>query len=333
MKMHIKQPSRPQYLTRRALLAGGAATIASPARSQAKYPDRPVKIVVPFGPGGLADVTARAIAEKLGEKLGQQFIIVNQPGAGGSAAARVVLSAPADGYTFALFTNGTAISVPLVSTLGYDPLTQFTPVSSLGYFDFLFMTSADHPYQSLQDVLKTAKAKPGVLNIGTINVGSSQNLAASLFKTMAEVDMTIVPFRTTPDATTALLRKDVDIVIDGYVAFKGLLSDGKLKALATSGPARFSGLPDVPTAAEAGVAGFNVTSWNALFAPTGTPAEIIRNLNEAIASALADTGVKIRLLALGIEAKGSTPQEIGERLKSDITRWGDVMTKAGIARQ
>jgi tripartite-type tricarboxylate transporter receptor subunit TctC len=319
--------------SRRCLIAFGAMFAAFPAQGQTKYPDKPVRIIVPFGPGGLADVTVRAVAEKMGEKLGQQFVIVNQPGAGGTAAARVVLSSPADGYTLALFTNGTAISVPLVATLGYDPLTQFMPVSSMGFFDFLFVTSGDHSYKTLGDVLAAAKAKPGALNIGTINVGSSQNLSASLFKTMAGVDMAIVPFRTTPDATTALLRKDVDLVIDGYAGFKGLLDDGKLKALATSGPVRFAGLPDVPTVAESGVAGFDVTSWNALFAPAGTPAEAIKVLNEAMAFALADSGVKSRLLALGIEAKSSNPDAIGNRLKTDITRWGEVLTKAGIARQ
>jgi tripartite-type tricarboxylate transporter receptor subunit TctC len=320
-------------ISRRSMIIVAALMVAAPGLSQTKYPDKPVRIIVPFGPGGLADITVRAVAEKLTEKLGQQFIIVNQPGAGGSAAARVALSSPPDGYTLALFTNGTAISVPLVANLGYDPLTQFVPVSSMGYFDFLFVTSTDLPYKTLGDVLVAAKASPGALNIGTINVGSSQNLSASLFKTMAGIDVAIVPFRTTPDATTALLRKDVDLVIDGYAGFKGLLEDGKLKALATSGPTRFAGLLDIATVAESGVPSFDVTSWNALFAPAGTPVEVIKTLNGAMASALADTSVKSRLLTLGIEAKGSTPEAIGSRLKADITRWGDVLAKTGIARQ
>jgi tripartite-type tricarboxylate transporter receptor subunit TctC len=305
----------------------------NPVRAQAKYPDKPIRIIVPFGPGGLADVTARIVGEKMGALLGQQVVIVNQPGAGGVAAARAVLSSPADGYTLALFTNGTAISVSLVAELGFDPLTQFVPVSSLGFFDFLLLTSAEHSYRTLSDVLAAAKARPGALNIGTINVGSSQNLSAALFRTMAGIDLAIVPFRTTPDAMTALLRKDVDLVIDGYVASKSLLQDGKLRALATSGPVRFPGLQNVPTVAESGVAGFDVTSWNAVFAPAGTPGDVVQALNSAILSALSDSAVRQRLLDLGIEPRGGTPDAIGQRLRQDISRWGEVIARSGIAKQ
>jgi tripartite-type tricarboxylate transporter receptor subunit TctC len=313
------------------LLAGSLATQS--AFAQARYPDRPIRLIVPFGPGGLADVTARVVGEKVGQLLGQQVVIVNQPGAGGVSAARAALGSPTDGYTLILFTNGTAISVPLVKELGYDPLTQFTPVSSLGFFDFLLLTSAEQNYKSLADLLAAARAKPGAINIGTINVGSSQNLSAVLFKTMAGLDLTIVPYRTTPDAMTAVLRKDVDIVIDGYVAGKSLLQEGKLHALATSGPVRFSGLPEIPTVAESGVPGFDVTSWNAIFALTGTPPDVIASLNTAIQSALTDPVVRQRLLDLGIEPRGGSPDAIGQRLKQDIIRWGDVIARAGIPRQ
>jgi tripartite-type tricarboxylate transporter receptor subunit TctC len=318
---------------RRAFLAGAASIAVAPLAAQTAYPDKPIRLVVPFGPGGLADVTSRVVGERLGQLLGQQVVVVNQPGAGGVAAARAVLSSPADGYTLALFTNGTAISVPLVKELSYDPLKQFVPVSSLGFFDFLILTSVEHPYRSLGDLLAAARARPGALNIGTINVGSSQNLSANLFKSMAGIDVAIVPFRTTPDAITALLRKDVDLVIDGYVAAKSLLQDGKLRALATSGPVRFPGLPQIPTVAESGVPGFDVTSWNAVFAPAGTPSEIVSRLNGAIITALGDAGVRQRLLDLGIEPKGGPAVQIGERLQSDIARWGDVIRRAGIPQQ
>jgi tripartite-type tricarboxylate transporter receptor subunit TctC len=185
----------------------------------------------------------------------------------------------------------------------------------------------------LADLLAAAKARPGALNIGTINVGSSQNLSANLFKSMAGVDMAIVPFRTTPDAITALLRKDVDLVIDGYVAAKSLMQEGKLKALATSGPQRFPGLPDIPTVAESGVPSFDVTSWNAIFAPAGTPPAIIEVLNAAAQTALADSAVRQRLLDLGIEPRGGPPASIGDRLRTDIARWGEVIRRAGIQQQ
>lgn len=321
-------------LHRRSLLSLVAAgALAGPVRAQAKYPDKPIRLVVPFGPGGLADVTARVVGEKVGALLGQQVVIVNTPGAGGIAAARAVLAAPADGYTLALFTNGTAISVPLVKELGYDPLTQFVPVSSLGFFDFLLMTGADHPYRTLADFLAAAKARPGALNVATINVGSTQNLSAVLFKSLAGVDFTIVPHRTTPEALTALLRKDVDLVIDGYVAAKGMMQDGKIRALASSGPVRFSGLPDLPTVIESGVAGFDVTSWNAVYALAGTPPEHVRALNGAILTALADPAVAQRLTGLGIDPRGGPPEAIDRRLRDDIRRWGDVIARANIPRQ
>jgi tripartite-type tricarboxylate transporter receptor subunit TctC len=319
---------------RRMVLASAVAGLAAPAGlAQGKYPDRPIRLIVPFGPGGLADVTARVVGERVGALLGQQVVVVNQPGAGGVAAARAALGSPADGHTLILFTNGTAISVPLVKDLGYDPLVQFAPVSSLGFFDFLLLASADGPHRTLADLLAAARARPGALNIGTINVGSTQNLTANLFKASAGVDTAIVPFRTTPDAITALLRKDVDLVIDGYVAAKALMAEGKLKALATSGTARFAGLADVPTVAESGVAGFDVTSWNAVFAPAGTPPAAIEALNGAIGAALAEPGVRQRLLDLGIEPKGGPPAAIHDRLKADIARWGEVIRRAGIQQQ
>jgi tripartite-type tricarboxylate transporter receptor subunit TctC len=320
-------------LNRRNFMTLATSALASPALGQARYPDKPIRIILPFGPGGLADVTARVVGERAGALLGQQVVIVNQPGAGGVAAARAALGAAPDGYTLILFTNGTAISVPLVKDLGYDPLTQFMPVSSLGFFDFLLLTSTEHSYKTLGDLLAAAKARPGALNIGTINVGSTQNLTANVLKSQAGIDAAIVPFRTTPDAITAVLRKDVDLVIDGYVAAKTLMQDGKLKALATTGPQRFVGLPDIPTVAESGVAGFDVTSWNAVYALAGTPPDVVRTLNGAIQTALTDPGVRQRLLDLGIEPRGGEPAAIDARLRQDIARWGEVIRAAGIQQQ
>ncbi len=321
-------------LIARTLLAASftAALLAAPA-AQAKYPDRSVRIVLPFAAGGVADITARIVAEKLGDKLGQRFYVENQPGAGGIAAARTVISSTPDGSTLALLSNGTAVSVSLFKKLPFDPLKDFTAISSLGYFDFIFATGAGAPFKTLSEFIAAAKAKPGTLNVGTINVGSTQNLSAELFKTAAGIDFAIIPYRGTPEIQVALLQGDVSLMIDSYSSMKGNLADGKLRALASSGGHRSEATPEIANVTESGVAGYDVVSWNALFAPAGTPPEIIKTLNDALREILADGDVKKRLLELGIEARASTPEEISDRLKSDIDKWGKVIDKAGIQKQ
>lgn len=311
-----------------ALLAGVA-----PAAQAQTYPDRPVRIVLPFGAGGVADITARLVAEALGQKLNQRFVIENTPGAGGIAAARAVISAPPDGYTLAMLTNGTAISVPLFKALPFDPVKDFAPISSLGFFDFVIGVNADSPYKSIADVVKAARDEPGKLNFGTINVGSSQNLAGELFKSSAGIQFTIVPYRNSPEVIVALLRNDVQVMIDNYAAMKSGLQEKKIIALATTGKARSAVLPNVPSAEEGGIKDYDVVSWNALFAPAGTPPAAIATLNGALRTVLADAALKAKLLDLGIEAKASTPEEIAARLKGDIEKWGRVIERANIPKQ
>src|SRR5215831_13753231 len=306
-------------------------TLAAPSGAQAGYPDRSVRIVLPFAAGGVADITARIVAEKLGNRLGQRFYVENQAGAGGIVAAKTVISSAPDGYTLALLSNGTAVSVSLFKKLPYDPLKDFTPISSLGTFDFVFATAASSQFKTLPDFIAAARAKPGALNVGTINVGSTQNLSAELFKTTAGVDFTIIPYRGTPEIQVALLQGDVAVMVDSYSAMKGNLADDKLRALASSGARRSEATPDMATVRESGVTDYDVVSWNALFAPAGTPPEIIKTLNSALREILADADVRKRLL--DIEAKASTPEELSERLKSDIDKWGKVIEKAGIEKQ
>ncbi|HXW40523.1 MAG TPA: tripartite tricarboxylate transporter substrate-binding protein, partial [Xanthobacteraceae bacterium] len=300
------------------------AAIAGGALAQSNYPDRPVRVILPFGPGGVADVTARLVFGKLSDKLGRNFVIENMPGAGGIAAARAVLDSPADGYTLAFLTNGTAISVPLFEHLPFDPLTQFTPVTALGDFEMVFATGANSNFHTLGEFLTAARAKPGTLNLASIVVGSTQNLTAELFKSMSGADIVIVPFRTSPDELVAVLRGDVQLEVEFYAALAPSLQSGQVRALATSGPQRSPELPDIPTVREAGVPDFEVTSWNALYAPAGTPGPVIDRLNHALGEVLADPDLKARALALGIDAKGSTPAEIDARMRSDIEKWGNV---------
>ncbi|WP_406678245.1 Bug family tripartite tricarboxylate transporter substrate binding protein [Rhodopseudomonas infernalis] len=328
--------SRRRILRLAALTASAALpTALQPlrrARAQSLYPSRPVRIVVPFAAGGVADVTARLVAEKLGTKLGSRFYIENQPGAGGIAAARTVISAQPDGSTLALLSNGTAISVSLFKKLPFDPVKDFTPVSSLGVFDFLFVVRADAPFKTMEDFIKAAKQSPGRYNVGTINLGSTQNLAAGMFRTAAGIDFVTIPHRGTPEVLVSLLQGNVDLAIDSYSALKGNLVDKKIRALAASGPLRSKITPDIPTLRESGLE-VSIESWNALFAPTGTPPAVISTLNGALQEILADPALKKQLLELGVDARASTPDQLAARLKSDIDKWKAVIDASGIEKQ
>ncbi len=316
------------------LILGFALTALCAASALAQsYPSRPVRVILPFGAGGVADITARVVTERLGDKLGQRFVIENMPGAGGIAAARAVLSAPPDGYTLAVVTNGTAVSAGLFKSLPFDPMKDFVPISSLGYFDFIVATGAESQFKSMADVIAYAKANPGKLNVGTISAGSSQNLSAELLRSVAGIQFQIVPYRGTPEVLIAAVRKDVDIMVENYAAMKSNLQENKLRALATTGETKSVVLKDVPTVREAGVKDYSVLSWNAIFAPKGTPAEVVEKVNAGLKEVLAMPDIKARLLELGIEAKHSTPQEIQDRLKDDIAKWSKVIEQAGIPKQ
>jgi tripartite-type tricarboxylate transporter receptor subunit TctC len=332
----IEPASNPLPINRRTLLGAlgvAPALLARRAWSQDKYPSRPIKVIVPFGPGGVADITVRVVTERLGEVVGQRFVIENVPGAGGTLAAQRVLQSPADGYTLALLSNGTAVSVGLFKTLPFDPIKDFTPISTLGTFDFVLATNQATGFRTLADFLAAARAKPGALNIGTVVVGSTQQLSAVLFNTVANIRTEVITFRTTPEAIVSLLRNDVQLVIDSYASLKSALAEKTLIALATSGAKQSPVLPDVPSAAAAGLAGFDATSWNALFARAETPKEAIDSLEKGLRDVLVQPEVRARLLELGIEATPSTPAELAERLKVDIRRWSEVIDRAGIAKQ
>ncbi len=313
------------------ILATATLLLTGAAEAQ-NYPSRPVRIVVPFAAGGTADITTRLIADKLGDSLGERFIIDNQPGAGGMAAARSVQTAPADGYTLIVFTNGTAINVPLFKSLSYDPVKEFVPVAGFSEFDLTLTTSAAAPYAALGDFLKDARANPGKLNIGTINVGSTQNLGAELLRVMAGVNATIIPYRSTPDAMIALLRNDVQLVVEYFATTKSNIDDGKLRLLATTGKKRSPLTPNAPTVAEAGVTGYEVGSWNALFAKAGTPPDIIARLNQAVRDAVARPDIGKRMSELGLQPKAGSPEEIGAQLNADIAKWTKVIGDAHIPK-
>jgi tripartite-type tricarboxylate transporter receptor subunit TctC len=324
-------------VTRRQFSAALAASAAggmfpAPARAQQAYPTRPVRFILPFAAAGVADITSRIAAEKLGDKLGQRFVVENQPGPGGIAAARGVLSQAPDGHTIGLVTNGTSISAAIYKALPFDPVKDFATISTIGAFDLFFATNADSEFKTLADFIKAARAQPGKLNVGTINVGGTQNLAAELLKSSAGVDFQIIPYRGTPEVIVALLRNDVQMLVEFYAPIKSTLLDNKIRAVAASGTKRSPFLPDVPTVAEAGVLGYEVTSWNGLFAPPGTPDEIIGRLNKTIREIVASPDVKQKYADLGIEAKAGTPEELKARLAGDIGKWAAVIERAKIPK-
>jgi len=233
----------------------------------------------------------------------------------------------------ALVTNGTAISVAAFKSLPFDPVKDFEMVSMVGTFDLVFVVNAQSDYKTLADFIKAAKANPGKLNIGTIAVGGTQNLGAELFKSLADVKLQIVPYKNSPDIVVALLRNDVQMLVEFPPAVKGQVADGKLRILATSSPKPSPVLPGVPTVAQAGVKGYEVISWNAIGAPKGTPKEIIDTMNKAMHEVLAMPDVKEQFAKVGVEAHPSTPAELMNRLTGDIKKWNDVIDKAGIPRK
>ena len=267
-------------------LAGGLGY----SYGQAKYPERPVRIVVPYGPGGVADVTMRLVAQKLSEAMGQAFVIENRPGAGGIVGAKAVLTSPPDGYTLFLAGNGSAISETLFKALPFNVLRDFSPVSPLAEFEMLLATKASSPLDTVAKLVSHAKANPGRLNFGTIATGSTQNLSAELFKMITGVDAPIVIYKTTPELVTAILRGDVDVGFDYYAAFGSPISNKQMKVIATSGENRTPQLPDVPTVKESGYPDYVVTSWNALQGPAGLPKDVVTKLNEQVIAVLKNSG-------------------------------------------
>jgi tripartite-type tricarboxylate transporter receptor subunit TctC len=297
------------------------------------FPSKPIKIVVPFGAGGVADLTARTVAQKLGESLGQAVVIENKPGAGGVVAGDAVAKAEPDGHTLLLMSNGTAVSAGLFKSLPFNTQRDFAPVSTLGFFDIAIVTPADSKFKNLGELLAFAKANPGKLNLGTINVGSTQNLAGELFKTSSGADMQIVPFNGTPAVITALRGGQVDAAVEILGPVLPQIKANALRALAVTGEKRAAVLPDVPTAKESGLPTFVASSWNALAAPAKTPKDVIARLNKEITAAVNSPDVKKKLADLNVEARASSPEQTAELLASETKRWGDVITRAKIPTQ
>jgi tripartite-type tricarboxylate transporter receptor subunit TctC len=299
----------------------------------AQYPAQPIRILLPYGAGGVADLTARVVAQRLSQQLGQQVLIENRPSAGQVVASEAVMKAAPDGYTLLWFNQGHAVSVSLFNSLPYDPAKDFLPISTVGFFGMGLLVDSKSPYKSLKDLIAAAKASPGKLNVGTTSPGGTQYIAAELFKSMAGLDFQTVPFKTTPLILASVKGGDVQAMVEILAPVIPHIKSGNLRALAVTFDHRFAGLPDIPTLAEAGVPGYEASAWNGVAAPLRTPRAVIERLNREINAAVAAPEVKQRFQDLGVDAQGSTPEALHALLVSETAKWKKVVEEAKIPKQ
>lgn len=318
-----------------AILAGVMALSAWTGTAAQAQPlsDKPIRIMVPFGAGGVADVTSRVVAQQLSTQLGQPVVIENKPSAGGIVAADAVAKSQPDGHTLFLMSNGSAVTVNMFKQLPFDMVKDLTPVSTLGYFDIGVVADGNSQFKNLREVVSYAKANPGKLNIGSINVGSTQHLAAELFKSTAGIDAQVIPFNGTPAVVTALRGKQVDVAVEILSPITGQIQSKAVKLLAVTSDKRSTLLPDVTTAQEEGVNGFVASSWNALAVSSKTPPALVERLHKEISAAVRNPEVIKKLRDLNVQAQDSTPEQTAQLLASEIKRWGAVIDAANIPKQ
>lgn len=314
-----------------AILIAFAIGALSPlnAKAEAPYPNRPIRIVVPFGPGGFADIVVRLLGQKLAERTSAQVIVENRPGAGGIVAATSVIQAAPDGYTLFVFSSGIALSKSLLKSMPFDPATAFAPISIMAQFDLLLLVKADSPLHSLKDALDAARADPQKFTVGTISPGSTQNVTGELLRSASGIPMTIVPHRTSAEVLTSLLRGDTDTGVETYAALKSVIDAGQVRAIASSGSKRSPQQPDVPTLRESGIDAA-VDGWNSLVAPAGTPRDVVTFLNSHVRAIVSDPDFQKRMIELGGEPVTGSPEELDARLKSDVAMWASIVKKAGL---
>ncbi|WP_295536861.1 tripartite tricarboxylate transporter substrate binding protein [uncultured Pseudacidovorax sp.] len=327
--MHTKR----HFLTTSAALAAGTL-LPGLAGAQAGFPSRPIRIVVPNAAGGGADLTARAVGQAIAGPLGQAVVIDNKPSAGGIVAGETVARAEPDGHTLLLISSGSAVSAALFKTLPFDTQKDFAPISLLATFDLVIAVAENGRFKTLPELVSWAKANPGKLNIGTPQIGTTQNLAAEMFKLTAGIDAQVVPFNGTPPVVTAVRGGEIDAMVDILGPLVTQISGKTLRALAVLGKDRAPQLPDVPAARETGpaFAQMNLSSWNGLAAPAKTPPAVVERLSKDVQAALAKPELVQRLRELNLTARSSTPQQARDFLAADIQRWSEVIAKARIQK-
>jgi tripartite-type tricarboxylate transporter receptor subunit TctC len=314
-----------------ALAALLLTAVGAPAQD---FPQRPIHMIIAFGPGGGSDIIGRILADSMQAKLGQTFIVENKPGAGGILGNDYVARATPDGYTVGVMTAGQIIAAVTTKNMPHDVLTAFAPVGQIATASLMIVTRPDFPANNIQELIAYAKEHPGKVVFASPGFAATQHFAGELFKQSAKIELLHVPFRTTPEAMNAVLGKHADIMFDTVSAVIGQVNSGQLKALAVTGKDRFPAVPNVPAAIESGLLpGYDVTTWYGLFAPRGTPPDVIAKLNKTLNESLADEAVKKRLETVGVVVKSSTPQQFGDFLASEYKRWSDVRIAAGLPQQ
>jgi tripartite-type tricarboxylate transporter receptor subunit TctC len=294
------------------------------------YPAKPIKMIVPFPPAGSTDISARAVAGKLGERLGQPVVVENRPGAGGNIGTDIASKAAPDGYTIIVGTVGThAINSALYSKMPYDHIRDFAPVILLSTTPNVLVMNPSFPANSVADVIRLAKAKPGELNFASSGAGTSIHLSGELFKSMAGLDMTHIPYKGSAPMLIDLISGQVNMAFDNLSSAMVHIKAGKLKALATTGSQRSPALPDLPTVSEAGLPGYDSTSWNAIFVPAGTPREIIEKLNRETRAILESPETRKYFAEQGAAAGGGTPGELAAFVRAETAKWAKVVKESG----
>ncbi|KWT98731.1 MULTISPECIES: tripartite tricarboxylate transporter substrate binding protein [unclassified Variovorax] len=314
--------------------AGLTLACAAPITALAQdFPDKPIKIYQGFAAGGNADTIARVVSAEMAKGLGQPFVIEAQTGAGGTIAATTVARARPDGYTLLLATGGHAVAGALYSKLNYQTVSDFQMISTVTFFPFLLVVRADLPYRSLAELLAAARADARSISYGSAGIGSTHHLAGELLVKSAKAELLHVPYRGDAASVTALLGGEIPLIVAPPTAVMPNIKAGKLRALATTGAQRWSAMPEVPTVAEQGVAGYDVSSWAGFMAPAGTPRPIVERLRSETLKALQVAAVRARLEDMGGEARGSTPEEMTTMVSAELKRWTAVVNDAHIPRQ
>jgi tripartite-type tricarboxylate transporter receptor subunit TctC len=313
-----------------AALGAVAAALLSAGASAQTFPSKPLRLVVGFPPGGVPDIVARVVAEPLAQRLGQPVVVENRAGAAGTVATEAVARSPADGYTLLLGTTGTLASAPsLYPSLGYDPLKSFAPISLVASAPFVIVVGAAAPPRSLTELIALAKSRPGQLHFGSVGNGSPPHIAGEMFKAASGVDLVHVPYKGLPTAVGDLLSGRIEVMFNQVAPFLPHIQAGKLRVLAVAGPSRVVQISDVPTAAEAGLPGYEVSIWSGLLAPAGTPQGVVARLNDEIGKVLATRAVQEGLASQGFQAAGSSPERFAALVASETTKWSRAIQLSG----